>query len=219
MPYKADGSWSLCVGETAYDAESRKLLKRLEGDLHAHMAEAKPGRYRHSLGVAATAEQMALAYDVDPLWARVAGILHDWDKVLSPAEQIELARKQGIDLGVPLTLVQPLLHGMTTARHLCLRYPELPQEVWQAIDRHTLGNADMTDLDMVVFVADGIEPRRKDVPAIRATREMVDRREPLKEVYWSSFSRGVSYVIDTERYLYPGTLDIYNELVLRRRAR
>lgn len=218
MPYDKHGAWSLQVGDTSYDAGARSLLERLEEDLREHMAEAKPGRYRHSLSVAVTAEQMALAYGVDPLQARIAGILHDWDKVLSPQQQIELARKQGIDLGVSLSLVQPLLHGMTAARHLRLRYSEVPQDVWQAIERHTVGHADMSALDMVVFVADGIEPRRKDVPAIHETREMVDRREPLEEVYWTSFSRGVSYVIDTERYLYPGTLDIYNELVLRRRA-
>ena len=75
----------------------------------------------------------------------------------------------------------------------------------------------MTPLDMVVFVADGIEPKRRDVPAIHETRVLVDTRAPLEDVYWMSFSRGVSYVIDTERYLYPGTLDIYNELVLRRK--
>ena len=218
MPYDKKGGWSLRVGDPDYDKTALVLIERLEGDLRAHMAEAKPGRYKHSLSVAATAEQMALAYGVDPLQARLAGILHDWDKVLGPDEQVELARELGIDLGVPLPLVQPLLHGMTAARHLRTRYEDLPDEVWQAIDRHTIGHAQMSPLDMVVFVADGIEPRRRDVAAIRETREMVDRREPLQEVFWTSFSRGVSYVIDTERYLYPGTLDIYNELVLRRRA-
>ena len=76
----------------------------------------------------------------------------------------------------------------------------------------------MSPLDMVLFVADGIEPGRRDVDAIRQTRMMVDAHEPLDEVYWNSFYHGVSYVIDTERYLYPGTLDIYNTLALRRRA-
>lgn len=214
----AAGGWTLEVGAPTYDAEGRALIEGLECDLRAHMESAKPKRYLHSLSVAHTAEQMALAYGVDPLQARVAGILHDWDKVLDADAQMELARTLGIDLGVPMELVQPLLHGMTAARHLPARYPALPPAVWQAIDRHTIGHADMTALDMVVFVADGIEPRRRDVPAIRAVRALVDARAPLEDVYWTSFFHGVSYVIDTERYLYPGTLDIYNQLVLRRRA-
>ena len=214
---QADRIWALEVGMPTYDAQSQALISRLEEELTQHMAQQKPGRYRHSLSVAATAEQMALAYDVDPLEARIAGILHDWDKVLSPERQIALADELGIDLGVTLQLVQPLLHGMTAARHLPERYPEVSQVVWQAIERHTLGDADMTALDMVLFVADGIEPLRRDVPAIREVRDLVDARAPLDDVYWTSFYHGVSYVIETQRYLYPGTLAIYNELALRRR--
>ena len=63
----------------------------------------------------------------------------------------------------------------------------------------------------------GIEPRRKAVPAIVATRQLVEKHAKLEDVYWSSFYQGVAYVIQTERYLYPGTLDIYNELVLARK--
>jgi len=219
MAYDKRGAWSIQVGEPAYDADGAALVRRLERDLRTHMEEAKPGRYRHSLSVAHTAEQMALAYGIDPLEARVAGILHDWDKVLDASGQMRLACQLGIDLGVDMQLVQPLLHGMTAAMHLPERYPELPASVWQAIARHTIGHAHMSPLDMVVFVADGIEPTRKDVPAIHETRTMVDERAPLEDVYWTSFYHGVSYVIETERYLYPGTLDIYNEIALQRRAR
>ena len=219
MPFDDRGVWSLHEGTPDYDKDKRKLIERLEADLSHHMSERKPRRYEHSLSVARTAEQMALAYDVDPLWARVAGILHDWDKVLNAEEQIALAASLDIDLGVDPRLVQPLLHGMTAARHLPRIYPDLPTSVWQAIDRHTIGHAQMTPLDMIVFVADGIEPIRRDVPAIHAVRELVDQRTLLDDVYWNSFYHGVSYVIETERYLYPGTLDIYNELALQRAQR
>lgn len=216
MPYDRAGSWSPEAGMPAHARADAALIHRLEDDLHDHMATVRPARYRHSLSVARTAEQMALAYGVDPLLARVAGILHDWDKVLSPREQVDLAVRLGIDLGVDMDLVRPLLHGMTAACHLPDRYPDLPAPIWQAIARHTVGHADMTPLDAVLFVADGVEPCRRDVPAVHEVRELVDARAPLEDVFWSSFRHGVSYVIATGRYLYPGTLDTYNELVLRR---
>lgn len=219
MSYTLDGTWELEVGRPDYDVDELALIGQLEADLKVHMAEAKPRRYRHSLSVAATAEQMALAYGVSPFEARVAGILHDWDKVLSSEGQILLAQDLGVSLGVDLSLVQPLLHGITAARHLPKDYPMLPASVWQAIERHTMGHARMTPLDMIVFVADGTEPLRRDVPAIHEVRELVDARAPLDDVYWTSFYHGASYVIETQRYLYPGTLEIYNELALARRAR
>lgn len=211
-------TWKIKAGKTNYTKKQKALIKLLETDLSERMKKILPQRYEHSLSVARTAERMALIYEVDPYLARVAGILHDWDKVLSPDRQMELADELGIDLGVDYSLVRPILHGLTAAKTLPERYPELPGEVWQAIARHTLGAADMSPLDMVIFVADGIEPLRRDVEPIKRVRAMVDAKAPLDEVYWTSFSQGVSYVIDTERYLYPGTLEIYNEIVLRRRA-
>ena len=218
MPFDKNGQWAAPKAKMNYDKAERELIDSLEADLRTHMKEAKPRRYRHSLSVAQTAERMAAAYGAEAFLARVAGILHDWDKVLSADEQTALELELGVDLGVEPSLVQPLYHGMTAARHLPARYPDLPDSVWQAIDRHTIGHAHMTALDMVVFVADGIEPLRADVPAIHEVRALVDEHAPLEDVYWTSFYHGVSYVIDTERYLYPGTLDIYNELALRRRA-
>ena len=169
-------SWKSGV-KHKYSKAERTILETLERDLCKHMEKSKPGRYAHSLSVARTAEQMALAYDVDPFCALAAGVLHDWDKVLSREQQIEKAKEYRIDLGVSYDLVQPLLHGMTAAASLREVYPKLPTEVWQAIARHTLGAADMTPLDMVVFVADGIEPRRKSVPAIVATRTLVEEQD------------------------------------------
>lgn len=175
----------------------------------------KPKRLAHSLSVGLTAERLAAIYGVEPYLARVAGILHDWEKVLPACESIARASGLGIELGVELALVEPLLHGMIAARELPERFPELPDDVWQAIDRHTLGNAHMSPLDMVVFVADGIEPLRKPADAIKRQRKLVGKAS-LSDLYWECFSDGVSYVIETRRYLYPGTLSIYNDIVLER---
>ena len=175
----------------------------------------KPKRLAHSLSVGLTAERLAAIYGVEPYLARVAGILHDWEKVLPARESIARASGLGIELGVELALVEPLLHGMIAARELPERFPELPDDVWQAIDRHTLGNAHMSPLDMVVFVADGIEPLRRPADAIKRQRKLVGKAS-LSDLYWECFSDGVSYVIETRRYLYPGTLSIYNDIVLER---
>ena len=58
-------------------------------------------------------------------------------------------------------LATPLLHGPVAARELPELFPELPAGVFQAVARHTTAACDMTPLDMVVFVADAIEPGRR----------------------------------------------------------
>jgi HD superfamily phosphohydrolase YqeK len=131
---------------------------------------------------------------------------------------IQETRDLGVDMGVDLELVEPLLHGVVAARELPELYPELPAEVFQAIERHTTADADMSALDMVVFVADGIEPLRRGTIGIQETRDLVGKA-PLDEVFWQSFTGGITYVVSGGRYLYPGTIDVYNKLVLGRSAR
>jgi predicted HD superfamily hydrolase involved in NAD metabolism len=212
----SEPTWTPPQIEGGWTTGQLELLLGVEHDLRAHMAQAKPRRFRHSLSVADTACALACAYQVDPYEATLAGLLHDWDKVLDDSQQLERARELGVDLGVDLRLVSPLLHGLTAARTLPQRYPFVGAAVWQAIERHTIGAADMSALDMVVFVADGIEPLRPHTGGVRAVREMLDACEPLENLFFSSFSLGMSYVIETRRYLYPGTLEIYNQLVLAR---
>lgn len=215
--HKAQGSWWPVEGEDfGYSPSQLEEIDKLEAAARERFVP-KPKRLVHSLSVARTAEHMAKMYGVDPYLARVAGILHDWDKVVPNSELVERAKARGIDLGVPLERVEPLLHGILAARELPEQFPELPAEVWQAIDRHTTGSAHMSPLDEVIFVADGIEPHRPSSEGIEATRHLVGRA-PLDDVYFNAFAGGIVYVIETSRYLYPGTLDIYNELVDARAA-
>lgn len=201
----------------SYTPEQEALLARLEADVKEQLAE-KPRRLLHSLGVADTCEQLALTYGVDPFLARTAGLLHDWDKAVPDDELVERARMADLDMGVSLELVKPLLHGILAARELPSRYPELPAEIWHAIAVHTTAAAEMSPLDEVLFVADGIEPGRPSSPGIEATRALVGKAS-LADVFWSAFVGGIVYVLEGGRYLYPGTIDVYNALVAHRGAR
>lgn len=198
------------------DASSSALLARIEADVREHLAP-KPRRLAHSISVAETAESLALAYGVDPFLARCAGLLHDWEKASSGAEQEALARELGIDLGVDLSLVRPLLHGIIAARELPFRYPGLPAELWHAIEVHTTAAVEMSPLDEVLFVADGIEPLRPATPGIERTRSLVGDAT-LDDLFWESFVGGIVYVLEGGRYLYPGTLEVYNSLAAKRAA-
>lgn len=200
-----------------YEPSQRLTLMRLESDTRTQLA-SRQKRLDHSLSVAKTAEHLAVLYGVDPFLARAAGLLHDWDKVVPKDELLERARYFGIDLGVPLESVEPLLHGMVAARELPDRYPHLPREIWHAIACHTSAAEDMGPLDMVLFVADGIEPLRRDSPGIAQTRSLVGKVS-LEDLFWNAFVGGLVYVLETGRYLYPRAIDIYNSLALARQRR
>ena len=119
------------------------------------MQRVNPSRYVHSISVAKTARKLARVYGYDEHIARMAGLLHDWDKALLPAQLQQ--RISDFDLKVSPDAINGMpwvLHGPTAAAVLRRDFPCFGEEVFQAIERHTVGAPDMAPLDMIrVFVA------------------------------------------------------------------
>ncbi|MDY2777302.1 MAG: bis(5'-nucleosyl)-tetraphosphatase (symmetrical) YqeK [Collinsella sp.] len=193
--------------------EQQAELERIRSMLEVRMGSWR-SRYEHSLGVAETARHLADVYGVDGFEAAAAGLIHDWDKVLDGAELLARAARYAIPIAGSPSLALGLLHGPVAARELPEIFPSLPPAVFQAVERHTVGACDMSPLDMVVFVADAIEPGRRGDYAVRL-RELVGTVS-LEELFFECFSQGLVYVISRGRYLYPTAASIYNHHATKR---
>lgn len=200
-----------------YDELQLARIAEAEEALAVQLA-TKPRRLEHSLSVARTAEDLALSYGVDAFEARIAGTLHDWCKALEANEQERLCLERGISFDVPLGLVSPLLHGPLAASILPERFGWLTPPITQAIARHTIGAPAMTPLDMVVFIADYVEPLRPATPDIERSRALVGSAS-LEELCLDVAIGSISFVLETKRYLYPATIDTYNALANTVRAK
>lgn len=188
-------------------------LEAVRAKLEVRMVE-KPRRYQHSLGVSKTAYEIARAYDVDCFLAALAGLLHDWDKVLDDHELLVRAAQYGVRVAGSPSAAVGLLHGPVASYELPHIFEGIDASVCQAVARHTVGAVDMTPLDMVVFVADAIEPGRHGDYAERL-RAMVGESS-LEELFFQTFAQGLVYVISGGRYLYPTAIDIYNAYAAKR---
>ena len=107
-----------------YGDENFKRMKKLLKE----RISAK--RYEHSKRVSKTAEELALIYGVDEGKARMAGLLHDWDKGLTLEEQRARVEQFGLDIDpIIITDMPYLLHGPTAAAALGSEFPELARTV------------------------------------------------------------------------------------------
>lgn len=190
---------------------------RFEEMRDALEARVKPSRYLHSLGVSETALKLAQIYGVDWNAAAVAGLLHDWDKSLSGAELKRKAKKLKLADKQTREHATGVLHSWTAAATLREQFPDLSDEVLHAIGNHTCGAVDMTDLDMVVFVADIIEPSRS-FPDIAALREAVGKVS-LEELFYRTYKANLMYLLSADMVVASPSLDVYNSLVVRRKKR
>lgn len=169
----------------------------------------------HALATAETARMMALLYGVDADEAWTAGALHDWDRELDAAELVERARQMGLDVTEADTHAPRLLHARTGAIAVAASHPGIPQRVVDAIARHTLGDVEMTELDMIVYVADMIEPGRS-WSGVNDLREAVGTIG-LKQLFARAFTRTLTHLVDQQRYMHPRAVDVWNSLVVEER--
>lgn len=177
-----------------------------------------PRRFEHILGVAATAKELARAYGVDERKARLGGLLHDWDKDLDDAGARARVDELGIKVDSFMYEQMPrLLHGPTAAAALAAAFPQIPRDVIQAIDRHTVGAPDMTPLDMVVYVADAIEPTRT-FGSVDELREQVGKVS-LEELFLVTFEHLLLMLVSRKRELHPDTVRIWNAYIARRASK
>lgn len=184
---------------------SESFRGRIEQDVSERLS---PRRYEHSVGVAETAVLLATIYGVDPAEAWVAGILHDWDKELSPQELVEAGKRYGVALDYDDSATDPVLHAFTGAHSVREAYPELSEDVIAAIARHTVADTRMSALDCVVYVADAMEPGRMDRRAdtLREAAGTVS----LEQLFLLAYRQSLVKLIESGRPLYPECARIFN---------
>ncbi len=197
------------MASTTWTPQQKALAKRIKKDVCKRL-----GGYRleHVLGVAKTAKRLARLYGIDDFEAYVAGLLHDWDKALSNDELLEKCLQYNISLPDDPNRVMALLHAWTAAFSLLEDYPELDDAVFRAIAHHTTGAAKMHDLDMVLYIADAIEPSRKNQPWLDETRPLVGK-VALEELYIRCYVATIEHLVANRRYIYPRAIEIYNTLI------
>ena len=167
--------------------------------------------YSHSLRVADVAAGLAMVYHADAAKAKVAGVLHDWDREIPTDEMLDRARDMGVEVSDLDQDAPHLLHARTAAAELRALLPELPDDVTNAVARHTVGAADMTELDMIVYIADMIEPGRH-YPGIPALREAVGTVS-LGELFAMCYQHTLGYLVAARRRIHPDTIAVWNALV------
>jgi len=165
----------------------------------------------HADAVAETAAALAERYGTDALAARLAGLLHDWCKDTPHEELLEEATRRGLDITAVDRARPYLLHGPVGAAMLADAFPGLRPEIVRAVEVHTFGATDMSDLDRILYVADMIEPARAH-RGVAKVREAV-ATATLAELVTLAYARSISHIVKGRRPLHSRTLDVWNSLV------
>ncbi|WAH38519.1 bis(5'-nucleosyl)-tetraphosphatase (symmetrical) YqeK [Alicyclobacillus dauci] len=183
------------------------IIEELSRDVKAALT---PHRFQHVQGVVTCAVDLAKRYGVSIEQAEIAAWLHDlareWprEKLVNAVETIEVPHG--------FATIPALLHGPIAAHLGRTKYGIEDELILEAVRYHTTGRPDMTDLDMVLFVADAIEPGRT-YNGVEAIRQAASKS--LAEAVRISIDNTIRFLVDAGKPLFPLTVLTRNALLVR----
>lgn len=127
-------------------------------------------RFAHTMGVAYTAANLAMAHAYDIYDAYLAGLLHDNAKCIPVAQKRKLCKKYSITLNEAEEKNPELIHAKLGAILAKEKYQITDEAVLSAIRYHTTGKPDMSILEKIIYIADYMEPNRKALPGLSKVR-------------------------------------------------
>ena len=138
----------------------KKLSKYLDED-----------RFQHTMGVMYTSACLAMVHGYDIKDAQVAGLLHDCAKCIPNKKKLKMCSEHNIPVSDFERSHPFLLHSRLGAYIAHEKYGIDDQEILSAINYHTTGRREMSLLEKIIYIADYMEPGRKQAPNLSAIRK------------------------------------------------
>lgn len=163
-------------------------------------------RFEHTLRVAETAVELADLYHVSKEKIELAAIFHDYAKYrpLEEMKQFILNSQLPNDL---LDYHHEIWHGPVASVVVDEQFGIIDKEIKGAIRYHTTGKANMGTFEMVLFLADYVEPGRS-FPGIEEVRRMAHK--DLNQACWMVSRNTLQFLISKDATIYPDSFHAYN---------
>lgn len=168
-------------------------------------------RYRHVLGTADCAVELAKTYKLDENKAYLAGLLHDCAKCFSN-EKLHDIIKNNLDVDESEMQNYKTLHAPVSAFIAEREFGVKDKEILSAIRWHTLGKMDMTEFEKIIFIADKIEPNTRDKDFSEKIRSLLNENDGLNKALLKCYKETIKSLCKRNLKICILTVEIYNKL-------
>lgn len=169
-------------------------------------------RFGHSLLVYETAKKMADHHRVDKEKVAIGALLHDCGRQIPTGQLLDKSRELGLDIDWVEENQPILLHAKLGVYYAREKYGVTDPEILDAIALHTTGDAGMSDIAKIVYLADLLEPSR-DFPGIGDLRKLAEK--DLDRAMLKAYTNTMRYLMDYDLLIHPRAVAGYNEIAAR----
>lgn len=194
-------------GEPERDSDCLQFLPLLQEKLSRK-------RLFHCRCVADMSQELAerfLPGQIDSKKARLAGLLHDICREDPEKKQLELIQREGLESDPIFFRIPAVWHGFAAAAYLKGSGRITDEEILNAIRFHTTARKNMSPLEQIVFVADGISLDRV-YPGVQELR--ASSRNSIQEGMLAMLKYSISSLMENNLPIGKYTWEAFNQLVL-----
>jgi predicted HD superfamily hydrolase involved in NAD metabolism len=170
-----------------------------------------PHRYKHALGAAELAKELAPKYNLNPAKAYLAGLLHDYARDFDDEQLLLWGQQAGLIRFKVENQMPMLLHGPVGAWMVARDFGINDLEVLDAIAYHTTGRPAMKSLEQLIYIVDVIEPGRQ-FPWVEELRQEFINEICLDKSTELFLARSLIYNIKKGMVIHPLTVEAINWL-------
>ena len=177
-------------------------------------------RLLHSMGTSDKAAELAEKFRLSPTQiqrCRIAGLLHDNAKLLSPQALLDFCDAHGLPLHAADRQTPQTLHPLVGAEVARQELGVEDATVLDAIRYHTTGRAVMDTVEKIVYVADKIEGNTRNPLFVKKTVQHLNFADlkSLDVTVLYLLESTMSFLITKQQIIHPRTLEARNDLLQR----
>ena len=188
-----------------------ELIEKIKKDLKENLSEK---RYTHSIGVMNMAVELAQYYNADVETAKIAGLLHDIAKEMTPEEKIKYVEENNILIDEVERINTPILHGKIGA-DIAKRKYGVKEQIQKAIEYHTTTSPDMDIIAKIVYVSDKIEINRKSEDYdIEYERNLAKKSLDKTIIY--IIDSNIKSLVNKGKLIHPKSIETRNKLIIEK---
>lgn len=172
-----------------------------------------PERFEHSLGVMEKSVELAKKFGENIEKAKIAGLLHDCAKCIDKNELKKMIDENSLDEDNCCSGSYKVWHAPVSAFLAQRDYGVSDKDILSAIKWHTMGKLNMTLLEKIVYLADKIEERTREIEYRVPIEKVLKKTNSLDTAILKSFKMTICSLTERNLPICQTTIDVYNELL------
>lgn len=168
-------------------------------------------RYKHSIGTAEYAKDLAKKFGLNEQKAYIAGLLHDCAKCFDDDKTLNILNKCS-DITDDERSSYKTWHAPASYYVAKNTFGVEDEEILSSIRWHTIGKINMTTFEKIIFLADKAEVLTRKDEFAQPIRDAIYKENNLDKAMLICYKQTIKSLIDRDFKIGANTVEIYNFL-------